>query len=177
MRLPFSILFYDIMEMWDKTIIYEVICMADLNQIFDLNQLTMEDIDFSDAREGVEWLKQMEKQYQEKYGDDWWEHYVKDTGCHSDIDIDEKTVNDAIYNGHPLCLSGDPQAICPVYKRYYEKMRQLFGPFYKRYVHHEPGNSKVDKALLKDALVSKKWKELPKELQAEYHKLAGDIHE
>lgn len=177
MRLPFSILFYDIMEMWDKTIIYEVICMADLNQIFDLNQLMMEDIDFSGAREGLERLRQMKKQYQEKYGDDWWEHYVKDTGCYSDMDSYEKTVNDAIFEGHFLCISGDPYTVGQIYIRYHEKMTRLFGPFYRKYVRHEPNDPKINQALLKDAIKSGKWRELPNELHDAYHKMAVNCDE
>ena len=140
----------------------------------DLNGLTMDDIDFSGAREGLERAKQMQKKYQEKYGDDWWEHYFEDTNPRHDVDWDEETINEAIYNGHRLCISGDPIWMVKMEKRYWDKMKRLFGPFYKEYVRHGHNDPKVSKALLKDALKSGKWKELPEELQEEYHKMAGD---
>lgn len=175
MRLPFSILFYDIMEMWDKTIIYEVICMADLNQIFDLNQLTMEDIDFSGAKDIMENTRQRKKEYQEKYGDDWWKYYVEDSKCYNTMDSYEQIVNDAIFNGHLVCVSGDPYTVGQIYIRYQEKMKRLFGPFYRKYTRHEPNNPKINQALLKDAVKSGKWRELPKELYDMYHKMAGNL--
>lgn len=139
----------------------------------DLNQLTMEDIDFSGVREELEQAKQMEKEYQKKYGDSWWEHYVADTNPDHGIDLDEQSINRAIFEGHRLCMSGHPTIIIEIENKYWEKMKRLFGPFYKRYISHEHNNPKVNKALLKDALKSGKWKELPKELQEEYHKMAG----
>lgn len=139
----------------------------------DLNGLTMDDIDFSGVREELEQAKQMELEYQKKYGDDWWEHYVADTNPRHDVDWDEETINEAIYNGHRLCISGDPVWMVKMENRYWNKMKRLFGPFYKRCVRHETNDPKVNRALLKDAFKSGKWKELPKELQEEYHKLAG----
>lgn len=145
----------------------------------DLNGLTMDDIDFSGAKEETEKLEQIFKEYQDKYGDKWWDHYIMDTDpdfkCHRDPKSDwyEETINEAIYNGHMLCVSGDPQIVHELHKKYQEKMKRLFGPFYKRYIHHNPNDSKVNKALLKDALKSGKWKDLPKELYEEYHKMAG----
>lgn len=139
----------------------------------DLNGLTMDDIDFSGVREELEQDKLIQKEYQEKYGDDWWEHYLADTRCFSDVDSIEETINEAIYNGHRLCVSGSPDIIIELHNGYWQKMKRLFGFSYKRYIRHEPNNPKVNKALLKDALKSGKWKELPKELQDEYHKMAG----
>ncbi len=139
----------------------------------DLNQLTMEDIDFSDAREGMERLKRLEKEYQEKYGDDWWEHYLKDTNPYHDMDLDEETINRAIYEGHRLCMTGHPQTLKRIEDRYWEKMKRLFGLFYKQYITHEPNDPKVNKALLKDAVKTGLWKELPINLQTDYQKMIG----
>lgn len=139
----------------------------------DLNGLTMDDIDFSVLPEITQRLNRIERDCKEKYGNDWWEHYIIATNPRHDIDSVEETVNEAIYNGHRLCISGTPMAVVKLETRYWEKMRHLFGPFYKKYVRHKPNDPKVNKALLKDALKSGKWKELPKELQEEYHKMAG----
>ena len=141
--------------------------------LMSLNRLTMDDIDFSDARETLEKMKQTEKEYQIKYGDEWWEHYLADTNPSYGMDLDEESINKAIYNGYRLCISGHPVTVAKLEMKYQQKMKRLFGPFYKRYIRHEPDDPKVNKVLLKDALRSGKWKELPKKLQAEYHKMAG----
>lgn len=140
----------------------------------NLDGLTMDNIDFSGVREALKKDKQMEKEYQDKYGDDWWEHYLSDTNPYHNIDLDEKSINEAIHGGYRLCITAHPAVIKRLDDKYWEKMRRLFGRFYKRYVEHEPNNPKVNKALVKDALKSGKWKELPEELQEEYHRLAGD---
>lgn len=149
--------------------------MADLNQIFDLNQLTMEDIDFSGAKDIMENIRQRKKEYQEKYGEDWWKHYVEDNECYSSLDPYEQIVNDAIFNGHLVCVSGGPYTVGQIHIRYQEKMKRLFGPFYRKYVRHEPNDPKINRALLKDAIKSGKWRELPKELHDTYHKMAGNL--
>lgn len=137
----------------------------------NLNNLTMDDIDFSSAREGIEQIKKKRKEYQEKYGDDWLEHYMADNPVYSNTDFCEESINRAIYGGYEPCVSGALQFRVKV--EYPAKMKRLFGPFYKRYIHHEPNNPVVNKALIKDALKSGKWRELPKELQDEYHRMAG----
>lgn len=139
----------------------------------DLNKLTMDDIDFSGVCEKLEQTKKIKKEYQKKYGNNWLEHYVNDTNPRHDVDWDEETINEAIYNGHRLCISGDPVWMFEMEKKYWDKMKRLFGPFYKKYVRHESNSLKVNRALLKDALKTGKWKELPKELQKEYHKMTG----
>ena len=140
----------------------------------DLNGLTMDDIDFSGVREALEKDKQMEAEYQRKYGDDWWEHYIADTDPDYDIDLDECSVNRAIFGGYRLLIMGHPAAVARKEKLYWTKLKRLFGPFYKRYVDHKANDPKVNKALIKDALKSGKWRELPEELQDEYHRLAGE---
>ncbi len=137
----------------------------------DLNQLTMDDIDFSGACEGMEHLKKLEKEYQEKYGDDWWKYYKKVLFSKSDYDLDEKNINDAIYHGCTLCLTGDPEAVSCIENKYIEKMKRLFGKSYKRHIFHKSNDTKVNKLLIRDAIKTGMWKELPNELQEEYHKL------
>ncbi len=140
----------------------------------DLNGLTMDDIDFSGVREALEKDKQMEAEYQRKYGDDWWEHYIADTNPSHGIDLDERSVNEAIFEGHRLFVMGNPLMVAEIETLYWKKMKRLFGPFYKRYVNHKTNDPRVNKALIKDALKSGKWRELPKELQGKYHRLAGE---
>lgn len=143
----------------------------DIN-LLDLNRLTMDDIDFSGLPKIIAEDARIEKECKDKYGDDWWEHYVDATLPNRDIDSDEKLVNLHIYDG---CMPFVTGILAFHYQDLYlKKLKRLFGPFYKRYINHKPNDPKVNKALIKDALKSGKWKELPKELQGEYHKLAGD---
>ena len=140
----------------------------------DLNNLTMEDIDFASILPKVTAeLERTKQECKEKYGEDWREHYIRATNPNWDIDTDERSINRAIYEGHRLCITAHPQIIMEMEHKYWIKMRRLFGPFCKRYVSHGTNDPKVNKALIKDALKSGKWRELPKELQDEYHKLAG----
>lgn len=138
----------------------------------DLNRLTMDDIDFSHLPEITAELDRVEKECKEKHGDNWWEHYLRATDPYYDVDLDERTINRSIYEGHEPCITG--LDVVQIQTLYYAKMKRLFGPFYKRYVNHKRGDPKINKALIKDALKSGKWKELPECLQGEYHKLAGE---
>lgn len=65
-----------------------------------LNGLTMDNIDFSRLPEITAELERIEKECKEKYGNDWWEHYVEITNPHHGIDGCEETVNCAIYGGY-----------------------------------------------------------------------------
>lgn len=153
--------------------------MAEHKNPLDLNNLTMDDIDFSRLSEISAEIEREEKEYKEKYGDDWWERYIADTNPYHGIDSIEEMVNEAIYKGRYLwdciCINCDPPTMCiEIENRYWEKMKRLFGPFYKRHVRHKPDDPKTNKALIKDALNTGKWKELPDELQKEYQKIKGD---
>ena len=139
----------------------------------NLNKLTVDDIDFSKLPEITERLDRIERECKEKYGADWWEPFVAATNPSHDIDLDEASVNRAIFEGHRLVIFGHPWVIAKIEKLYWEKLKRLFGPFYKRYVNHKANDPRINKALIKDALKSGKWKELPTELQDEYHRLAG----
>lgn len=139
----------------------------------NLNKLTVDDIDFSKLPEITERLDRIERECREKYGDDWWEPFVAATNPSHDIDLDEASVNRAIFGGYRLFITSNPSAMMRREKLYWDKLKRLFGPFYKRYVKHKINDPRVNKALIKDALKSGKWKELPKELQDEYHRLAG----
>lgn len=143
----------------------------------NLNGLTMDDIDFSGVREAWKENKQKEKEYQERYGDDWLEYYLAENrkeDLYSNTDIFEKGANIAIYNGHMPFVGGSPDCISKFHLRYREKMERFFGRSWKKHVFHSPNDPKINKLLIQDALKSGKWEELPKELQNEYHRLADD---
>lgn len=138
-----------------------------------MNNLTMDDIDFSRLPEISAEFDRMEQECKEKYGDKWRDYYEQITDPDYGVDLDERMVNRAIYEGHRLCLMGHPARIMELENKYQEKMKRLFGLWHKQYVNHVPNDPKVNKALIKDALKSGKWKELPKSLQEEYHTLVG----
>ncbi len=139
------------------------------NNPLDLNGLTMDNIDFSSAQEGMARLNKIEEEYKKQYGDDWWEHYKDVLFPPDEYDPDEKSINNAIYKGRTLCLTGDPESIRYMENKYVEKMKRLFGRFYKLHISHKPNDPKVNKLLIKDAFETGMWKELPECLQKDYH--------
>lgn len=140
--------------------------------LLDLNHLTIEDIDFSGVKEGIAEIKQKEKEYEAVYGDDWMSHYIADSDYYCHVDSDEQIIDRAVFEGHKPIVIGQHAGI--IERKYWEKMRRIFGPFYKHYVNHEQNNSKANKALIKDAIKSGKWKELPEPLHEQYHRMAGE---
>lgn len=154
-----------------------------LYKIGDGNGRTWESIGFEQSYDGRYRFQQVAGDFggirsngtgmQKKYGDKWRDYYEQITDPDYGVDLDERMVNRAIYEGHRLCLMGHPARIMELENKYQEKMKRLFGLWHKQYVNHVPNDPKVNKALIKDALKSGKWKELPKSLQEEYHTLVG----
>ena len=54
-----------------------------------------------------------------------------------------------------------------------ERERELYGDRYDEFRGHLDGDTRVAELLLRDAIRTGKWKELPDELQAEYHERVG----
>lgn len=137
----------------------------------DLDQLTMDDIDFEGLLPKItEEFNKVEKECREKYDENWFEHYTKKIRPNDSIDITEKWINDAIYSGYALNVTGSPESVIETYDRYNKKLKQFFGRSYKHYIHHKPNNPKINKLLIEDAIKTGKWKELPEQLHEEYHK-------
>lgn len=140
----------------------------------NLDGLTIEDIDFNKHLPKIRARREkIKKECKEKYGDDWWEHYLAATNPKHGIDSTEEWVNKAIYEGCTPLLSGTPILVEQTYSRYYQKLKELFGPLYKFHIRHKRNHPYVNKLLIKDALKTGKWRELPYELQDEYHKQAA----
>lgn len=139
----------------------------------DLSQLTEDDIDFeTELPKVTARLDTIEKECKEKYGDDWWEYYVRATIPDIDKDFYEEIAYDAIYRGTEPTLICSPEIIYNAHKHYQKKMKEIFGKSWRFHIHHKKNDPKVNKMLIKDALKIGKWRELPKELQEEYHKQA-----
>lgn len=146
-------------------------------QELSLSGLTMPvDVTF-DAGAAMDRYACLEAEYREKYGASWWEFYKRDV-LHvvvSDYDVDMYIINSAIYHGTSPGISTSSPG---VYREFHEKLesrrRALYGDDYDTLRYHRDKDDKVAKLLLDDALKTGMWKELPDELQDEYHRLAGD---
>lgn len=140
----------------------------------NLDGLTMEDIDFDKyLPEITAKHERIEKECKEKYGDDWFEYYYKLTNPNHDIDSTERLINKCIYEGHIPVMSGNPEVLHQIHTRFYDKLKRMFGLFYKLHIYHKPNQPYINRLLIKDALRTRKWKELPHELQDEYHRQAA----
>lgn len=107
----------------------------------------------------------------QKYGDDWLEHYVAAMVC--DFDTMAKWVNVCIYKGSLVHTLDDPGFDEELARRYKERTRYLYGDMYDKLIHHEKKDRRVAELLVMDAIKTGKWKELPDELQSEYHNRVG----
>lgn len=141
---------------------------------YDLDQLKEKELDiegyFSKRPDKYD---KLEQECKEKYGNDWWEHYLDITIPNRHNDHDEECINRSIYTGGiPLILDDRSYAIY-IENKIYEKLKRMFGSEWKQYINHKPNDPKVNEALIKDAIQTDKWRELPKELQEKYHKLVG----
>ena len=58
-------------------------------------------------------------------------------------------------------------------ERFLERMHELYGDEFDELRHHMDADSRVIELLIQDAIRTGKWKELPDELQDEYHKRVG----
>lgn len=143
---------------------------------YDLNQLTERDIDFSMAPKIMAELDKLEEECKQKYGDDWFEHFVELTDPNYGIDMIEQSANEHIYEGYWPGWSGDPGAVIPYLDGYINKMKRLFGPEWENHIKHQPDDPEVNELLIKDTLKTGKWKELPECLQEEYQRRAEKIN-
>lgn len=142
---------------------------------WDLNGLKTKDLHIKELLPKIiEEDNKIKQECKEKYGDDWWEHYLKETDPSYGINFQEQSTNQDIYEGHISIILYNPPHARYMEEQYYEKLKRLFGRRWKRYIKHKPNDPKVNDALIKDAIKTGMWKELPKELQEEYHRQAGE---
>lgn len=140
-----------------------------------LSNLTMPEFNGEEIRRGMKELEEGEEKYKQMYGDEWWPKYLHDLGILRDIDYDEdmKTINEGIYCGEPFFVSGYGEHVKKFYEKQESRMREIYGKDYDTLRSHEFGDLTVVERLLNDAIKTGKWKELPDELQDEYHKRIG----
>lgn len=142
-----------------------------------LSGLTMPDFDSEEMRMRAKEFKEGEKRYKKMYGDEWQTKYMHDLGILRDIDYDEdmKLINLGIYCGEPFSVSGYGEHAKEFREKQELRMREIYGDDYATLRGHKFGDLTVVEMLLNDAIKTGKWKELPDELQDEYHKRIGDF--
>lgn len=149
--------------------------------MFDLNGLSEKDLHYPTAEEfkkHCEELDCIEAECKKKYGDDWQKYYLDIVFPSSDIDTDLRSFNRAIYGGYMPSYYGLPKDVHELHEMLHERIRVLFNDRdWMKYLHHEPGIPEINEVLINDALRTGMWRELPDELQDEYHRRAGDKDE
>lgn len=113
-------------------------------------------------------------EYKRKYGADWFRRYARDMNGTPDYDSAMKRVNTCIYRGAYLEVSGIGERASRLRRLMRERPRELYGDRYDELERHPYGDPRVAELLLQDAIRTGKWKELPDELQSEYHRRVGD---
>ena len=136
-----------------------------------LTGLTLPTFDSDRMKKIEKELDEREKAYREKYGDNYMLQLLKDDGLIPDYDINKKSIDSAIYNRTWLRVSGHSEWARTHMDKQIERMRELFGKDCDIYTVLSETTIDIGDLLLKEALQTGKWKELPDELQPKYHEL------
>lgn len=111
-------------------------------------------------------------EYEAKYGKaEGLRRYMEEMCGRPDPDFDEdmKAINTyVIWYGGPILRPGDFS------RKAHDRMHELYGSEYAALCVHDERASHIGELLIMDAVKTGKWKELPDELQAEYHRRVGD---
>lgn len=142
-----------------------------------LTGLTLDPFLGEEARERVRKGEKERKRYEKKHGEEWFEYYNRDKGRIVDYDTDMKTINIAIVRKSDLMLCGTPESVIRKREKWRMRLKELFGPDCDYYKFFSDESLNPKEALICDALKTGKWKELPDELQTEYHKRVSDNDE
>lgn len=144
----------------------------------DLNQLVnpLGKVSKEDMQKIVQKQRAEQAVFKEKYGDDWFRHWVDATSYHPPTDYDEfaKRINTMIYECR-IDFCGSPEFLVMARKRYMARLNELYGGVLSNIPVHMPRDTYVTELLLNDAMKTGKWKELPDCLQDEYHRRVGDV--
>ena len=141
---------------------------------FDANKkLAGDPVASEAAARAISETKRSKAEFQARYGKDWFREWVKATSCSVDHDLRLRSYNNAIYGTGVFGVSGDPASVVDELAGYELRCRNLYGDQYNELRIHSDKDSRVVKLLLDDAVQTGRWKELPEELHAEYHRLKG----
>lgn len=144
------------------------------SNVFSLDNLVVQGVD-SGAEARMRQFDADLSEYESKYGANGILEYLADKGLLVDKGYDRlmKLANVAIYQGRAPCFTGTPEYVELMHAKWEARMRELYGDGFDDLRLHGPCDSRVGELLLADALRTGKWKELPDELQGEYHRRAG----
>lgn len=152
----------------------------DVKSALDLKNLSMPPVATEgDVNAAFEADKANLAAYRRKYGDrEGVRRFMSDMGCsvERDYDIDAKRINTMLYRWTSPCVSGSPEFVSRFLGRYMVRQRELYGDRYGELVRGGGSTPELAGPLLRDAVRTGKWKELPDELQDEYRRLAGGCH-
>lgn len=135
-----------------------------------LSGLTEPDLDFDSLNQIKAERERKQQMYKDKYGDKWFTEYLHGEGFVADYDIYAKSVNTAIYYGCWASVSGNNKHVMLVPKMQEDRMHELYGDRYEELKNHPAADSRIIELLIADAIKTGKWKELPDEIQEEYHR-------
>lgn len=119
-------------------------------------------------------IKSKIQQYKNKYGKRWDKYYEQDMGFTIDFDLEMKAINTAIHEKKVPNVMGSYQALIALNQKCQKRISELFGDRYNIYVLCADDDLDTDAVLIKDAVKTGKWKELPDDLQKEYWERADE---
>lgn len=120
--------------------------------------------------------EEFRKKYEPIYGERWLDMYYEQEGIFKPIDYSRhmKLINTWIYKGrHSLFCTGGPEFWAIVGPKFTQREHEIYGERYDELRNHRFLLEEAGEWLIQDALKTGKWKELPDELQAEYHRRVG----
>lgn len=121
--------------------------------------------------------EEFRKKYEPIYGDEWFHEFYKQRGeGPKDYNEDMKLVNTWIYMGWmSLFVTGTPEYRSELKDIFHRREHDLYGDMYGKLNGHTGKSKQAGRLLVQDAIRTGKWKELPDELQVEYHRQVGDL--
>lgn len=136
----------------------------------DLGGLTMPEFDWEQIEKNQIRRDAEQAEYKEKYGDNWFKKWWDDKNPEPDYDDLMKSINECIYYGVIMTITGTDNQVDADQRRVFERMHDVYGDQYDELEMHAYGDPRAVELLLQDAIKTGKWKELPDCLQDEYHK-------
>lgn len=133
-----------------------------------LSNMTAPEFDINETRKTMEDGERIRQQYRDRYGEDWFQHYVADT-TKEDYDSIGKMVNEHIYHGTIPTPRYQPGSKSLILERFWERAETIYGNRNIESAMHEDNDPEIANWLVTDAMRTGKWKELPDGLQNEYH--------
>lgn len=137
-----------------------------------LTNLELPEFDGERLRRIMRESDEEKKRLQEQYGDGWWDAWKKIKGIDKDYSVTMKKINTLIYQGRRFYSGSCSPGVYPIMMNAWKKrMEEFYGPDYESFPRRCPGGyPNAAELLLNDALKTGKWKELPNDLQEEYHR-------